>query len=165
MSDARLYESLSGRKDINAIRRALQTSALDTRRLAPRHHHLKNILLCSFHTHTYHHNSQCLAPTKHARRSIPKISPHRPHRRNIHTQLVTAAETVGFLGLINHDISPEESEHMFSTSASFFICPIPQKPLSDSQLSTPTGRRTHKPDLTEDNPIQKRPIRCNSGPT
>jgi isopenicillin N synthase-like dioxygenase len=66
-----------------------------------------------------------MAPTKYTTRSIPKISLHDfPTRINeITTQLLSAAETDGFFGLINHGISLEEIETMFTTSATFFSLP------------------------------------------
>jgi isopenicillin N synthase-like dioxygenase len=66
-----------------------------------------------------------MAPTKYTTRSIPKISLHSfPTRINeITTQLLSAAETDGFFGLINHEISLEEIETMFTTSARFFSLP------------------------------------------
>lgn len=175
MSDARLYESLSGRKDINAIRRALQTSALDTHRLAP-HHHLKNTSLSSSHSYlllqfqcrthitSIHHNgtNQIRKPqhSKNLRARLPHL-----HRRNNHTQLVTAVETDGVFGLINHGISPEESEHMLSTSASFFS-------LSDSTKATvpfttlnATWEKNAQIRPSTGQPNPKSPIRCNSGST
>jgi isopenicillin N synthase-like dioxygenase len=66
-----------------------------------------------------------MAPTKYANRTIPKISLHDFDSRidEITTQLLHAAETDGFFGLINHEISLEEIEHMFDNSASFFSLP------------------------------------------
>ncbi|KAL3427921.1 2OG-Fe(II)oxygenase superfamily protein [Phlyctema vagabunda] len=63
--------------------------------------------------------------TKYAERSIPKISLHDfPNRVDeITSQLITAAETDGFFGLINHGIPAAEIESMFETSASFFALP------------------------------------------
>jgi len=63
--------------------------------------------------------------TKYADRTIPKISLHDfPNRIDeITSQLVHAAETDGFFGLVNHGISLAEIEHMFDTSASFFALP------------------------------------------
>jgi hypothetical protein len=55
-----------------------------------------------------------MAPTKYADRSIPKISLHDFESRvdEITAQLVHAAETDGFFGLINHGISEEEIENV-----------------------------------------------------
>jgi isopenicillin N synthase-like dioxygenase len=66
-----------------------------------------------------------MATTKYTDRSIPKISLHDFPTRidEITQQLVHAAETDGFFGLINHGISLPEIEHMFSTSESFFSLP------------------------------------------
>lgn len=66
-----------------------------------------------------------MAATKYANRSIPKISLHDFASRidEITTQLVHAAETDGFFGLINHGIPADEIERMFDASASFFALP------------------------------------------
>jgi len=66
-----------------------------------------------------------MAPTKYADRTIPKISLHDFDNRieEITAQLVDAAETDGFFGLTNHEISLEEIEQMFNTSTSFFLLP------------------------------------------
>lgn len=66
-----------------------------------------------------------MAPTKYADRTIPKVSLHDFDNRidKITSELVHAAETDGFFGLVNHGISLETIENMFSTSASFFSLP------------------------------------------
>lgn len=86
-----------------------------------------------------------MAPTKYSDRSIPKISLHDFENRidEITSQLIHAAETDGFFGLVDHGkpssfptksvqqtstnlppgISLPEIEHMFATSQSFFDLP------------------------------------------
>lgn len=66
-----------------------------------------------------------MAPTKYADRIIPKISLHDFESRidEITAELVHAAETDGFFGLINHGISLKTIEKMFATSKSFFDLP------------------------------------------
>jgi len=63
--------------------------------------------------------------TKYADRTIPKISLHDfPSRIDeITSQLIHAAETDGFFGLVDHGISLSEIENMFATSESFFSLP------------------------------------------
>ncbi|KAH8598162.1 hypothetical protein B0O99DRAFT_507058 [Bisporella sp. PMI_857] len=63
--------------------------------------------------------------TKYAERTIPKISLHDFESRvdEITAQLVHAAETDGFFGLINHGITLSDIEYMFETSQSFFNLP------------------------------------------
>ncbi|KAH6683970.1 oxoglutarate/iron-dependent oxygenase [Halenospora varia] len=71
-----------------------------------------------------------MAPeTKYTNRTIPKISLANFDTRidEITQQLVSAAETDGFFGLIDHGIALEEIEHMFDTSASFFALPDSEK--------------------------------------
>ncbi|KAH8679586.1 oxoglutarate/iron-dependent oxygenase [Tricladium varicosporioides] len=71
-----------------------------------------------------------MAPeTKYANRTIPKISLANFDSRisEITEQLVNAAETDGFFGLVDHGIALEEIEHMFDTSASFFALPDSEK--------------------------------------
>ncbi len=66
-----------------------------------------------------------MSPTKYSNRTIPKISLHDFDSRieEITQQLVHAAETDGFFGLINNGISLSEIEHMFRASESFFALP------------------------------------------
>lgn len=66
-----------------------------------------------------------MASTKYADRSIPKISLHDFSSRidEITAQLIHAAETDGFFGLVDHGISLPEIENMFATSESFFSLP------------------------------------------
>jgi isopenicillin N synthase-like dioxygenase len=66
-----------------------------------------------------------MAVTKYADRAIPKISLHDFESRveEITSQLIHAAETDGFFGLVNHDISSSVIDDMFETSASFFTLP------------------------------------------
>ncbi|RDW87278.1 putative iron family oxidoreductase [Coleophoma crateriformis] len=63
--------------------------------------------------------------TKYAERSIPKISLHDfPNRIDeVTAQLIHAAETDGFFGLVNHGIPLADIEAMFDTSAAFFALP------------------------------------------
>jgi isopenicillin N synthase-like dioxygenase len=91
-----------------------------------------------------------MAPTKYANRSIPKVSLHDFDSRieEITAQLIHAAETDGFFGLVDHgivSISPPvlagipsnttsgislpEIEDMFATSESFFALPDSTKAL------------------------------------
>lgn len=69
--------------------------------------------------------SLTMAPTKYANRTIPKISLHDFPARidEITTQLIHAAETDGFFGLVNHGISSAQIESVFEASASFFSLP------------------------------------------
>ncbi|TVY32932.1 UPF0676 protein [Lachnellula occidentalis] len=66
-----------------------------------------------------------MAPTQYTARTIPKISLHDFDARiqAITQQLIHAASTDGFFTLVHHGISPQEIEHMFATSASFFALP------------------------------------------
>jgi isopenicillin N synthase-like dioxygenase len=72
-----------------------------------------------------------MASTKYADRTIPKISLHDFSHRidEITSQLVHAAETDGFFGLINHGIPVEDINNMFAASASFFSLPDTTKSL------------------------------------
>jgi isopenicillin N synthase-like dioxygenase len=66
-----------------------------------------------------------MAPTKYADRTIPKISLHDfPNRVDeITDQLVHAAETDGFFGLVDHGIPVSDIDKMFAASESFFALP------------------------------------------
>lgn len=74
-----------------------------------------------------------MAPTKYADRTIPKISLHDFESRidEITAQLVHAAETDGFFGVVDHGIPLSDIESMFETSASFFSLP------NSTKLSVP----------------------------
>jgi isopenicillin N synthase-like dioxygenase len=66
-----------------------------------------------------------MAPTKYTNRTIPKISLLDFDTRisEITAQLIQAAETDGFFGLVDHGISSKEIEHMFENSSRFFSLP------------------------------------------
>jgi isopenicillin N synthase-like dioxygenase len=66
-----------------------------------------------------------MAPTKYADRTIPKISLHDFSNRidEITSELVRAAETDGFFGLVNHGIPTSDIDKMFAASESFFALP------------------------------------------
>jgi len=66
-----------------------------------------------------------MSPTKYANRTIPKISLRDfPNRIDeITKELIFAAETDGFFGLVDHGISLPEIEEMFATSEAFFALP------------------------------------------
>jgi isopenicillin N synthase-like dioxygenase len=67
-----------------------------------------------------------MAPsTRYSDRAIPKVSLHDFDDRvdEITAELIHAAETDGFFGLINHGIGLPEIENMFATSESFFTLP------------------------------------------
>lgn len=63
--------------------------------------------------------------TKYSNRAIPKVSLHDFENRvdEITAELIRAAETDGFFGLINHGIELSHIEQMFATSESFFALP------------------------------------------
>lgn len=104
-----------------------------------------------------------MAPTKYADRTIPKISLHDFSScvDEITIQLISAAETDGFFCLINHDISPSQISHMFTTSASFFPLPdstksrIPFTPKNTSwEKNSQVRPSTGQPDQKESYQIQ-----------
>jgi isopenicillin N synthase-like dioxygenase len=66
-----------------------------------------------------------MAPTKYTNRTIPKISLLDFDTRisEITAQLIQAAETDGFFGLVDHEISFKEIEQMFENSSRFFSLP------------------------------------------
>lgn len=66
-----------------------------------------------------------MAPTKYADRTIPKISLHDFTNRidEITDQLIHAAETDGFFGVVDHGIPISDIDEMFAASESFFALP------------------------------------------
>ncbi|SPO07164.1 related to iron/ascorbate family oxidoreductases [Cephalotrichum gorgonifer] len=63
--------------------------------------------------------------TKYVERDVPKISLKDFDSRidEITSQLCSAAENVGFFGITDHGITPEEVDAIFATSESFFALP------------------------------------------
>lgn len=66
-----------------------------------------------------------MAPTKYVHRPIPNISLHDFESRidEITTQLVDAAENVGFFCIVDHGISRSNVDRIFDQSARFFSQP------------------------------------------
>ncbi|KAJ9408596.1 hypothetical protein DTO045G8_3544 [Paecilomyces variotii] len=101
--------------------------------------------------------------TKYVDREIPTISLGDFDSRidDITTQLVKAAEEVGFFSITDHGLSVEEINHMFETSEAFFSLPdevketVPWSPRNvgwekNSQIRPSTG----KPDTKESYQLQ-----------
>ncbi|KAH7084610.1 hypothetical protein BKA63DRAFT_457646 [Paraphoma chrysanthemicola] len=63
--------------------------------------------------------------TKYVDREIPQISLHDFENRvdEISAQICSAAENVGFFGIVNHGLSEDEVQSMFQVSESFFNLP------------------------------------------
>jgi isopenicillin N synthase-like dioxygenase len=72
-----------------------------------------------------------MAPTKYSNRSIPTISLANFDQRieEITTQLVDAAENVGFFSIIDHGMARADVDNVFEASANFFSLPDETKSL------------------------------------
>ncbi|OKL61459.1 hypothetical protein UA08_03079 [Talaromyces atroroseus] len=101
--------------------------------------------------------------TRYAERQIPQISLHDFEARidSITSELIDSAENVGFFTVINHGLTNEEIERMFSNSYSFFALSDEVKatvPWSSKNVGWEKNRQvrpsTGKPDTKESYQLQ-----------
>ena len=99
-----------------------------------------------------------MAQTRYVDRPIPQISLKDFDNRinEITTELISAAENVGFFTLIDHGLSKEDIESIFMTSKSFFELPDETKKTvpwntnnvgweKNSQIRPSTGKPARNP--------------------